>query len=717
MRFFKMSLAFQMAIATLLGILCGLFLGDICSIFAPFGSAYIMLLKATAIPYLIAAIIHGIGQLSSFQAKMILKKGIMFIGLAWAINIAMIYLVYFAYPQAKATQAGYISTESPQINFAELLIPENIFYDLANNIVPAIVIFSLFIGIALMHIKEKDTLMNSLKNIVEALTRITSWIARITPIGTFLIIANQVGTIQFSTIKQVSTYIIMYILCTCMIVFWVFPRITHMLTHIKANRWVQLLSPILLLAYTTNVVIVCIPYIIELLRKEAQALEPFDDKTQTQIQGTVSVVFNLPLGSLFITVFVFFVSIFYNHTLSLTSQIELFLTSFLTSLGAVGIGSWINSLTFMLDSLGLPLEAVNLYLTALPFTSGFQAVVSTIEIATLSFLITLACRRHIHTTYGKVLKQSLVTIAPVFLLFAALKIYSPLPEIKSLKKSIYDLSISSNIPVTVHKAALSSEDYIEGEDTFKRIMRTKKLRVGVIATTPPFCFYNHDDHLVGYDIAFAYELAYDLGCDLELVPMNYGTITKDLRNDLYDIAMSAVSVNEERLKYLSFTAPYLQPRFVFVTDEKNKKLFSSLDVVQTDTKLRIAILKGTTYEAVAKELFPHHPIVYLSSYDDFDPGQADALLWEEQQAVAWSVGKRNYRVIFPQPPMGIDSLAYAIKSNNPRFLNYLNQWLALKQTEGFTKKQYDLWVLGKTEIAAPYEPRWSIVRDVLHWVD
>src|SRR5690606_15042139 len=147
---------------------------------------------------LIAAIIHGIGQLSSFQAKLILKKGIMFIGLAWAINIAMIYLVYFAYPQAKTSQAGYISTETPQINFAELLIPENIFYDLANNIVPAIVIFSLFIGIALMFIKEKDTLMNSLKNIVEALTRITSWIARITPIGTFLIIANQVGTIQFS---------------------------------------------------------------------------------------------------------------------------------------------------------------------------------------------------------------------------------------------------------------------------------------------------------------------------------------------------------------------------------------------------------------------------------------------------------------------------------------------------------------------------------------
>ena len=94
MNFFRVSLAVQMAIATVLGVLVGLFLGDLCSFFAPYGSAYIMLLKATAIPYLIVAIINGIGQLSSFQAKMILKKGLLFIGIAWLVNIAMIYLVY-----------------------------------------------------------------------------------------------------------------------------------------------------------------------------------------------------------------------------------------------------------------------------------------------------------------------------------------------------------------------------------------------------------------------------------------------------------------------------------------------------------------------------------------------------------------------------------------------------------------------------------------------
>ena len=63
MRLFKMSLTLQMAIATFLGILTGLFFGNLCEVFAPYASAYIMILKVTAIPYLIAAIIHGVGQL------------------------------------------------------------------------------------------------------------------------------------------------------------------------------------------------------------------------------------------------------------------------------------------------------------------------------------------------------------------------------------------------------------------------------------------------------------------------------------------------------------------------------------------------------------------------------------------------------------------------------------------------------------------------------
>ena len=159
MKFFKISLALQMAIGTLLGILCGLIFGDFCKVFDPYGKAYIMVLKITAVPYLIGAIIHGVGQLNSSQAKLILKKGIIFIGIALFINISMIYLTYYVFPLPKAAPlVGYVSGNITPINFADLLIPENIFYDLSNNIIPSIAIFSLLIGMSLMFLKEKQTL-------------------------------------------------------------------------------------------------------------------------------------------------------------------------------------------------------------------------------------------------------------------------------------------------------------------------------------------------------------------------------------------------------------------------------------------------------------------------------------------------------------------------------------------------------------------------------
>jgi Na+/H+-dicarboxylate symporter/ABC-type amino acid transport substrate-binding protein len=717
MRLFKISLTFQMAIATVLGIFCGLFFGDLCDVFAPYSSAYIMLLKVTAVPYLIGAIIHGVGQLSVYQAKQILKRGLIFISIAWLINVLMIYAINYLFPHPKSTQlGGYISGEIPQLNFAELLIPDNIFYDLSNNIVPAIVIFSLLIGIALMFLKEKEVMMKGMENLVEVLTRITSWIARITPFGTFLIIANQVGTIQFSTVKQVSTYVILYVVGVCAIVFWIFPRLTNMLTAIPSYKWLQQLLPILLLAYTTNVVIVCLPYIIELLKKETQILDPNDGRAQNQIQGTVSVVFNLPLGSLFIAVFVFFVSIFYNVPLMITSQIELFVTTFLTSLGAVGLGSWINSLTFILDSLGLPLESLNLYLATLPFTAGFQSMLSVIEIASLSLFITLSCRNMLILNWGRIIKNGLFTLIPVLLVFSGIKLFNPLPEIKNEIKSIYELNISSAIPVKIHKNLPTSTE-TQGE-TFDQILANQTIRVGYNPNCAPFCFLNVDGNVVGYDIAFAYDLAYDLGCQLDLVPLNYENMVEELGNHNYDIAMSAVTINESRLKALTFTESYISPRLVFVVQEKMRRLFSNIDTILENKKIKIAILKGSSYEAVAKEIFPNMELVYLDSYDQFESSNPFvALLWEETEAIAWTLCHRNYRIVFTQPPLGFDTFGYAICNHNPRFLNYLNQWLELKRLEGFTDKQYDLWVKGKTEIVASVEPRWSIIRNVLHWVD
>ena len=345
----------------------------------------------------------------------------------------------------------------------------------------------------------------------------------------------------------------------------------------------------------------------------------------------------------------------------------------------------------------------------IPFTSGFQAMISAMQITSLSLLTILASRKLIHFQWTKIAKSLVITLLPVLLLFSLIKTFNPLPEIKNDKKSIFELSIASHIHVTTHNTPPIPSPL--KKDLLQKILQTQKLRVGYSPSVAPFSFYNVNHQIVGYDIAFAYELAYDLNCDLELIPMNYANIVEELQSGLYDIAMSSVSINEERLKSLSFTPPYLQPSFVFVTKNAKRKKFTSLVEIKANQELSIAVLKGTSYEKIALELFPLHKMILLETPDQFATNtQADALFWTEDEAIAWSLHHRHFRVVHPSPSMGKDSLSYAINQGSPEFTFYLNQWLQLKQNQGYTQKQYNLWILEKTEMAAPPTPRWSLLK-------
>jgi hypothetical protein len=46
---------------------------------------------------------------------------------------------------------------------------------------------------------------------------------------------------------------------------------------------------------------------------------------------------------------------------------------------------------------------------------------------------------------------------------------------------------------------------------------------------------------------------------------------------------------------------------------------------------------------------------------------------------------------------------------------FVNVWIDLARKDGTIQSLYDHWILGRT--AAPRAPRWSIIRNVLHWVD
>ena len=59
-------------------------------------------------------------------------------------------------------------------------------------------------------------------------------------------------------------------------------------------------------------------------------------------------------------------------------------------------------------------------------------------------------------------------------------------------------------------------------------------------------------------------------------------------------------------------------------------------------------------------------------------------------------------------------LAFALPRDELQFTALVNTWIDLMRTNGTMQELCEYWILGRSAASRP--PRWSIIREVLHWV-
>ena len=118
-----------------------------------------------------------------------------------------------------------------------------------------------------------------------------------------------------------------------------------------------------------------------------------------------------------------------------------------------------------------------------------------------------------------------------------------------------------------------------------------------------------------------------------------------------------------------------------------------------------------------KRSLPNADIMLLETYREFltdNPKGVGALVISAKAGSAWTIIYPSYSVVVPEPHIKAHA-ALAMPLGDSDFADFVEDWLELKKTSGFISKLYDKWILGKSE--EQKKPRWSIIRDVLHWVD
>jgi|GEM_PF-6523257 len=136
-------------------------------------------------------------------------------------------------------------------------------WDIAELIVPASAVFSVFLGIALIGCKNKRPLLDVFETLQEGLTRLAMMVIQLAPVGIFTIAANVTGTLSFADFGRLQVYILTFIAASLLLTFWILPSLTALLTSFSFRAIVRSARPALITGFATGNLFIALPMLIE----------------------------------------------------------------------------------------------------------------------------------------------------------------------------------------------------------------------------------------------------------------------------------------------------------------------------------------------------------------------------------------------------------------------------------------------------------------------
>lgn len=120
------------------------------------------------------------------------------------------------------------------------------------------------------------------------------------------------------------------------------------------------------------------------------------------------------------------------------------------------------------------------------------------------------------------------------------------------------------------------------------------LKMGTNAAFPPYEFYSDETgEIIGIDAEVAALICEKLGCELEIVDMDFDALIPAITNGKVDFAMAGMTVTEERQQSVDFTTSYATGVQVVIVKE-DSAIASVDDLFAEGASHKIGVQQGTT---------------------------------------------------------------------------------------------------------------------------
>jgi Na+/H+-dicarboxylate symporter/ABC-type amino acid transport substrate-binding protein len=700
------------------GVAVGIFLGERAAVFSVAAEVFVKLLQMTVLPYVTVSIVTSLGSLDHAQARTLgLRAGAVLCGL-WAVALVFTFLIPLTFP-TMATASFFSTTlleRRAPFDFVGLYIPSNPFNSLANNVVPAVVLFSVILGVALIGVPRKQTLLDVLRVAGDAVSRATRLAVRLTPYGLFAIAASAAGTLNVDQLERLQVYLVAYVGVGLLVSLWVLPGLIAALTPIKVADIFRLTRDALVTAVVAGDLFIVLPVLTEASRTLLERHTPEQRHAASLPDIIVPASFNFPhTGKLLSISFVLFAGWFADAAVSVRDYPWLALTGLLTFFGSLNA-----AVPFLLDLFRIPADTFQLFLATGVINARIGTLVAAMHTLAVALIGASAISGTLRFDRKALLRYALITAALTLAVVGTTRaVFAGILRPEYTRDKVLAGMHLLHEPVTavVHRTAPPPAPH-DSRPILERVRADGVLRVGYVPDALPFVFVNSRGDLVGFDVELAHRLARELGVRLEFLPLDRADLERQVAAGYCDLVMSGLPVTTVRASRMLFSQPYLDETFALVVRDGDREAFSSWQAIRARPSTTIAVPDVPYYIDKIRQQLPGATLrVVQDAATIFGPDApvVDAVVMPAERGSAWTLLYPQYAVVVPEPGVVKVPLAYPVCGGDQAFASFLNTWIDLKRKDGTLDRLYAYWVLGRD--AAPRPPRWSIIRDVLHWVD
>ena len=206
-----------------------------------------------------------------------------------------------------------------------------------------------------------------------------------------------------------------------------------------------------------------------------------------------------------------------------------------------------------------------------------------------------------------------------------------------------------------------------------------ELVLGTSGSMPTMSMVNESGKAAGFDVDMARLMANALDVKLTVRVMPFGELIDSVASGEVDVAISNITMTSKRNLKVAFVGPYLTSGKCVVT--KNDTLAqadkNSVDLNTPET--RLAVMKASTSEIFARQLFPNATVIPVDSYGAaakmVTEGKAGGLLTDYPICLAMlkqnpDAGFVSLFSLLTYEPIGI-----ALPAGDAQFINWTENFL------------------------------------------